>query len=436
MINHSFFLHFNVAYGIILTGEKMTIKAMLDKLKYEKITPIQEGVFKAFPSPKHLVGLAPTGTGKTHAYLLPILSSINQELKQLQALIIVPTNELVVQVEKMLLEVTDEFSVKTYYGGTNKMREQDWLLRHQPQIVIATPKQILEYVYEMNLLKIHTARYVVFDEADMMFDEAFLTMIDQMLPALEKAKYLLFSATLSSSMEPFIKTYFGSYDLIDTSSKHDLKITYKLINIKHQPRLDALKELIKHLNPYLAFIFVSKKENQDEVYQALLEVNDKTANLNASMGVKKRAKLIEEINALKYQYVVTSDLAARGLDFKISHVIHYDLPHFLEFYMHRSGRTGRMYDTGEVITFMTVDDHRKIDKLKEKGIPFQNYTMTSKGIEKVHVKKTVQSQEEIDAIKKIKKSTKVTPNYKKKRAKAIKKVKNELRRKSYANQNR
>lgn len=414
----------------------MTIKEMLSKLKYEKITPIQEGVFKAFSSPKHLVGLAPTGTGKTHAYLLPILSSLNPGNKFVQSLIIVPTNELVLQVEKMLLEVTNEFSVKTYYGGTNKMREQDWLSRHQPQIVIATPKQILEYVFEMNLLKIHNSRYVVFDEADMMFDEAFLTMIDEMLPAIEKAKLFLFSATLSSSMEPFIKTYFGSYDLIDTSSKHDLKITYKLINIKHQPRLDALKELIKHINPYLAFIFVSKKENQEEVYQALLEVNDKTANLNASMGVKKRAKLIDEIKALKYQYVVTSDLAARGLDFKISHVIHYDLPHFLDFYMHRSGRTGRMNDTGEVITFMTVDDHRRIDKLREKGISFQNYTLTSKGLEKVQIRKSIQSKEEIDAIKKIKKSTKVTPNYKKKRAKAIKKVKNELRRKNYANQNR
>lgn len=414
----------------------MTIQEMLNKLKYEKITPIQAGVFKAFASPKHLVGLAPTGTGKTHAYLLPILSTIDEKVKEVQTVIIVPTNELVSQVESMLLEVTDVFSVKTYYGATNKMREQEWLLRHQPQIVIATPKQIVEYVFETKLLRIHKTKYVVFDEADMMFDEAFLTMIDQILPAVEKAKYLLFSATLDQSMEPFIKRYFGSYDLIDTSEKHELKITYKLINIKHQPRIEALSMLIDHLNPYLGFIFVSKKENQDLVYQSLLEKNIQVINLNASMGVKKRAKVIDDIKALRYQYVVTSDLAARGLDFKISHVIHYDLPHFLEFYMHRSGRTGRMYDSGEVITFMTVDDHRRIDKLKEKGIPFQNYTMTSKGIEKVTIKKTIQSQEEVNAIKKIKKAKKVTPNYKKKRAKEIKKVKNEIRRKQYANQNR
>ena len=414
----------------------MTIQAMLDKLNYQEITPIQQAVFKAFKSPKHVVGLAPTGTGKTHAYLLPILSSIDLKKEVVQAMIIVPTNELVVQVERMLVEADDSFVVKTYYGGTNKMREQEWLKKHQPHIVITTPQQLIEYVFELKLLEIHTTSYVVFDEADMMFDEAFLSMIDQILPAVHKAKYFLFSATLNPSMEPFIKTYFGSYEFIDTTKRHNLKITYKLINIKYQNRMEALRELLKRINPYLGFIFVSKKENQDSVYQMLLENGYSVCNLNASLGVKKRSKLIEEIIALKYQYVVTSDLAARGLDFKISHVIHYDLPHFLEFYMHRSGRTGRMYDSGEVITFMTVDDHRRIDKLKEKGIEFEAYQFTQQGLTKVTERRKFVSDEEIQAVKKIKKPKKVTPNYKKKNAQAIKKAKQEIRRKNYATQNR
>lgn len=414
----------------------MTIQEYINRLKFTSITPIQEGVFQAFPSRKHLVGLAPTGTGKTHAYLLPILSRLNLTAMHVQALIIVPTNELVVQVEKMLLQTDDRFSVKTYYGGTNKMREQEWLTKYQPQIVIATPKQIGEYVYTERLLDIHTAKYVVFDEADMMFDEAFMTMIDRFLPAIEHAKLMLFSATLTQAMEPFIKAYFGTYDLIDTTKKHQLKIIYKLINIKYQDRMEALLQVIRAINPYCAFIFVSKKENQDLVYERLVQEKIHVINLNASIGVKKRSRIIEDIQALKYQYVVTSDLAARGLDFKISHVIHYDLPHFIEFFMHRSGRTGRMNDTGEVITFMTVDDHRKIEKLKAKGIPFINYQLTSKGIEKVSTKKYVQSDEEKEALKKIKTSTIVTPNYKKKHAKQVKKIKQEMRRKQYANPNR
>jgi ATP-dependent RNA helicase CshB len=155
-------------------------------------------------------------------------------------------------------------------------------------------------------------------------------------------------------------------------------------------------------------------------------------NINATLGVKKRAKIIEDIKNLRYVYVVTSDLAARGLDFKISHVIQYDLPHHLEFFMHRSGRTGRMHDTGIVYTFMTVDDHRKIDRLKALGIPFRSYTMSSEGLKKVPVRKTTMSQEETDAIKKIKKPTRVVPNYKKKNAKLIKKAKQELRNQHYA----
>ncbi|MCR3905658.1 MAG: DEAD/DEAH box helicase [Tenericutes bacterium] len=410
----------------------MYIKDKLKQLGFEKTTPIQDGVFKAISSKKHLVGLAPTGTGKTHAYLLPILANLDFNKQEVQVVICVPTNELVIQVEKMLKEIEKDIRVKAYYGGSDKQREKEWLERHQPQIVIATPQRLNEFVVEFNILKIQTAKYFVLDEADMMFDYDFLSLIDSILPAMYRAKYLLFSATIYPGMEPFIQKYFGSYDFIDTTKKHVLDIEYQLINIKFNDRLEALNQVIEHINPYLCFIFVSKKENQEAVYQSLLENNKSVININATLGVKARKKIIEDINLLKYQYVVTSDLAARGLDFKISHVIHYDLPHHLEFFMHRSGRTGRMYDSGVVITFMSVHDHRKIEKLKEKGIPFKNYILTKEGITKVLKKPNTISEEERNAIKKIKKPKKVTPNYKKKNALKIKKAKQEIRRKQYA----
>ncbi|MFA7055444.1 MAG: C-terminal helicase domain-containing protein, partial [Acholeplasmataceae bacterium] len=223
-----------------------------------------------------------------------------------------------------------------------------------------------------------------------------------------------------------------SSDFIDTTKAHDLDIEYALINIKHKARQEMLLETLEVINPYLCFIFVSKKENQQEIYDLLLEKNYNVMNLNASLGVKKRSKIIEDIHALKYQYVVTSDLAARGLDFKISHVINYDLPHFLEFFKHRSGRTGRMHDSGMVITYMSVDDHRKIEKLKNQGIPFVNYQLNKEGLKKVVIKKKELSEEELQAIRKIKKPKKVTPNYKKKNKQKIKKAKQEIRRKAYA----
>ncbi|HCB67214.1 MAG: hypothetical protein A2084_00630 [Tenericutes bacterium GWC2_39_45] len=407
----------------------MYIETKLKQLGFTQTTPIQDGVFKAISGRKHIVGLAPTGTGKTHAYLLPILSNMDFSKGEVQAVICVPTNELVIQVEKMLKEVEKDVVVRAYYGGSNRQREQEWLEKYQPQVVVTTPQRLYDYVVDQNILKIQTAKYFVLDEADMMFDEEFLSILDTILPSMTKAKFLLFSASITQSMEPFIKKYFGSYELIDTFKSHNLKIEYQLLNIKYQNRLDALMQVLENINPYLCFIFVSKKENQEPVFQSLQEKGYSVVSINATIGVKKRSKIIEEINALKYQFVVTSDLAARGLDFKISHVIHYDLPHHLEFFMHRSGRTGRMNDTGVVITFMTVDDHRKIDRLKKQGIPFKDYTFTRDGIVKTRVKQNVVSDEEKAAISKIKRPKKVTPNYKRKNAELVKKAKQDIRRK-------
>ena len=413
----------------------MYIKEKLKQLGFNTTTPIQDGVFKLIDGKKHLVGLAPTGTGKTHAYLLPILARLDFAKQEVQVVICVPTNELVAQVEQMLKEIETNIRVKAYFGGSDKQREIEWLRKYQPQIVIATPQRLHEFVVDLNILKIQTAKYFVMDEADMMFDYDFLSMLDPILPAMSRAKFMLFSATIIPSMEPFMRKYFGEYDFIDTSKKHNLKIEYQLINIKYQNRLDVLKTVIKHINPYLCFIFVSKKENQEIVFQELVDQGLSVISLSSNSGVKKRAKIIDDIKNLKYPYVVTSDLAARGLDFKISHIIHYDLPHLLEFFQHRSGRTGRMHDSGTVITFMSVDDHRKIEKLKQKGIEFVNYTLSSEGIKKVYLKKKVTSDAERDAISKISKPKKVVPNYKKKNKEKIKKAKQEIRRKEYA-QNR
>ncbi len=236
-------------------------------------------------------------------------------------------------------------------------------------------------------------------------------------------------------MEPFIRAYFGTYDLIDTSKSHELDIEYQLINIKHQDRLESLKKVIKHINPYVCLIFVSKKENQDLVYESLYELGLNVINFKSSLGIKRRKQIIDEIKNMKYQYVVTSDLAARGLDFKISHVIHFDLPHHLEFFMHRSGRTGRMNDSGVVITFLNVDDHRRIDKLR-KLVDFKEYQLTPEGlIEKVSKKRPL-SEAEKQAIKSIKKPKKVKPNYKKKNKQQVSKAKKQARRRELYDQNR
>ncbi len=413
----------------------MTIKEMLKQLGYDEITPIQKGVFDVFLHAKHLVGLAPTGTGKTHAYLLPILANIDKSLHQVQAVITVPTNELVHQVANMLNDADDEVIVKAYYAGNDKQKELNWLAKHQPQIVIATPARLIEYAIVQYVLNIHTAKYFVLDEADMMFDESFMTMIDRILPQFKTTKLMLFSATITKAMEPFIKTYFGIYDFIDTTSSHELNIDYQLINIKHRDRLDALLAVLKHINPYLGLIFVSKKDDQEKVFQAIHEAGYLVVSYNGSLGVKRRKQILEDIHALKYQYVVTSDVTARGIDFDASHVIHFDLPYHLEFFFHRSGRTGRMYKHGVVITFLDVNDHRKVEKLRQK-IDFTDYTLTGQDLAKKKVAQKNLTDEERQAIRKIKKPKKVKPNYKKKNKLAVKKALKDTRRKANHAKNR
>ena len=405
-------------------------------LGFTEITPIQSKVFESFKNQKHLVGLAPTGTGKTHAYLLPILESIDKSVHKVQAVICVPTNELVLQVYDMLRKVDSEVVAKAYVGGKDKQVDLDWLEKRQPQIVIATPFRLASYTLDEGLLKLNQVKYMVFDEADMMFDEDFLSMIDTLISEMHHTKFLLFSASITKMMEPFIKTYFGSYDFIDTTKLHDLKIEYQLIQIKDMDRLEALNYIIKGLQPYLCLIFVSKKEDQLAVYQSLHEQNYQVCNYSSDLPMNRRRQMLDDVRNLKYQYVVTSDVVARGLDFDVSHVIHFDLPHHLEFFMHRSGRTGRMNQAGVVMTLMQLRDHRKIEKLL-KQIHFVYYTLQPNGkLVKKEIRKKVISEEEKAAIKSIKKPTKVKPNYKKNYNQAVNKAKKDARNKKYYAKNR
>ena len=407
----------------------MYIKKKLEELNYKKTTPIQDGVFKAFTHKKHMVGLAPTGTGKTHAYLLPLFEQIKNHDDQLHAIVLVPTNELVVQVYQMAKDVDQEISIKAYYGGSDKQKEALWLKKNTPQVMITTPERLNYFLVTEHVLNLKQLKYLILDEADMMFDYDFLSMIDVALTYMQDTKYFLFSATITKAMEPFIKKYFGQYDFIDTTKAHQLDITYYLIHLKYQDRLTALLKLTEHINPFLCFVFVSKKDDQQPIYDAFLEKGLNAVMLSSNIPFKVRKKRIEDIKDLKYTYVITSDIAARGLDFKISHVIHYDLPYHLEFFMHRSGRTGRMYESGLVYTLITNDDTRKIDKLRQKGIPFESYEMTNQGLKHVQRKQKEISEAEKIAIKKVKKPTRVKPNYKKKYQEQVKKAKKQARRK-------
>ncbi|MBP5836146.1 DEAD/DEAH box helicase [Candidatus Phytoplasma meliae] len=357
------------------------IQKKIIQLQFKTLTPIQKEVFAQFSKPGNLVGVAPTGTGKTHAYLLPLLSQIDFQKPFLQAIILVPTNDLVFQVWEMLKKVEKSNFTKILYGGMDKQKALSQFSKKQPSLIIATPEKFLEYAFKLHKINLKHVSYLVLDEADMMFDQVFLTSLEPLVNHL-KAKILLFSATITLAMKPFINRYFGKAHFIDVRHQNTSKCTFFLLEASVSNRLQILIHLTKVLNPYLALIFVNNKKEQELIFQNLCDDRLKLLNFNASSPVKQRKQELKAIHKLKYQYVVASDLASRGIDFDASCVIHYNLPSHLEFFHHRSGRTARMGKKGEVIVlydFYDVKEKDKIKKLTQMGIVFHNASLSHEG---------------------------------------------------------
>ncbi|CAP18215.1 Superfamily II DNA and RNA helicase [Candidatus Phytoplasma mali] len=388
---------------------KNYIKDKLQKLNFSYLTPIQEEVFKNFSQPQHLIGLAPTGTGKTHAYLLAILSQIDVNQAVVQAVIIAPTNELVLQIFKMLQAIPENaVKVRIFYGGMDKKRTSLKLQKQQPQIVIATPEKLFEYAISLGQLKINRTLFFVLDEADMLLDRKFLSFLKPLMITKSKPKIMLFSATFKPFLTNFIKQNFGPTLLIDLTKNYLKNIKYYLL--KSHDKLKTLLTLTQKLKPYLALIFVSRKQDQLPIFETLKKHQLNVFNFSSDLSVKQRKQSLKAIENLKYQYIITSDLAARGLDLDISLVIHYDLPLHLEFFQHRSGRTGRMGKPGEVITIYNESEIKTINKLKSQHFNFQQMILTSKEIEilkpkpdrnhKPHLIKTPRKKNKIRSIQK------------------------------------
>ncbi|WP_342386408.1 DEAD/DEAH box helicase [Candidatus Phytoplasma asteris] len=366
------------------------IKKKILQLQFQTLTPIQKEVFSQFEKPGNLVGIAPTGTGKTHAYLLPILSKIDFQKPFTQAIILVPTNDLVFQVWEMFKQIEKTNFTKILYGGMDKQKAIATFEKKQPPLIIATPDKLLEYAFKLKKINLKYVSYLVLDEADMMFDEVFLTSLDPLINHL-KAKILLFSATITEQLKPFINRYFGKSTFIDVYKQSNLNRTFYLLETTTS-RMQTLIHLTKVLNPYLALVFVNEKKEQELVFQTLQNDSLKLLNYNSALSVKQRKQSLKAIHKLKYQYVIASDLAARGIDFDASCVIHYNLPSHLEFFFHRSGRTSRMGKKGEIIVLYDPQDIKqkdKINKLIQLGITFHQASLNKDGFIRTQNYKTI-----------------------------------------------
>ena len=401
------------------------VRALTD-LKFKSFTPIQKSVIDKVNSNKNILAKSKTGSGKTHAFLVPIFQNLDESLYNVQAVIIAPTKELAMQIYKVSQHIAsfckDRIDIRLYTGGSDRLKEIERLKISQPQIVIGTPGKIKDLSIDENVLKIYRAKYFVVDEVDMTFESGFMDELDRITFVCKDAKFMFFSATVSENILPYIKKYMTNVDFIDMSSQSDDQIKHIWIPLKHRDRMDCLIELFENIQPYFCIIFVNKKQSVLEVSKVLASKGFFVGVMHGDLTPRERKRVLQDCKNLKYQYLVATDLAARGIDIEgVSHIINYQLPNDYEFYLHRSGRTGRMFLDGIVYSFYEEIDDQYLDNLAKKGIRPNYYELKNgelvefKGRNTRALREKPKTDYHKMAMKFVPKDKKVSPGYKKKR---------------------
>lgn len=407
---------------------KNYINNALANLHFEGPTEVQERLIPLILSGKDLVGESKTGSGKTHTFLLPIFEKLEEDSLDVQAVITAPSRELARQIYEAAKQIA-QFSeqnirLANYIGGTDKLRQVEKLKATQPQIVIGTPGRIYDLV-KSGHLDIHKAHTFVVDEADMTLDLGFLDTVDKIAASLPKnIQLLVFSATIPQKLQPFLKKYLNHpiIEKIKTSTVIADTISNWLISTKGRDKNQQILEIVKSLKPYLAIIFANTKDRVDDLHAFLSANGFKTAKIHGGIPPRERKRIMNQVKQLDFEYIVATDLAARGLDIEgVSHVINDAIPQDLSFFVHRVGRTGRNGLSGTAITLYQPSDDSEVRELEKLGIVFVPKVLKNGEFQdtydrdrRLNRKKT---QEKLDLemmglVKKKKK--KIKPGYKKK----------------------
>lgn len=356
---------------------KPFLNKSLDQMGFKQLTAVQEEVIPLALKGESLIVQSQTGSGKTHAFLLPILQALDPNKDQVQAVITAPSRELATQLYQVASQLLSaepyRFRIGHYIGGTDKKRQIDKINHQQPQLVIGTPGRIFDLMQE-HALWVQTADYLVIDEADMTMDLGFLSIVDEIAARMPKdLQMMVFSATIPQQLSIFLKKYMDQPKQITIEAQEVLvdQVDNFLINTKGKDRKELVYQLLTLGHPFLAMVFCNTRLYADEVAEYLKAKGLKVATLHGGIEPRERKRLMKQIRNLDYQYVVASDLAARGIDIPgISLIINTELPQDLEFFVHRVGRTARNQLAGTAYTLMTPDDDQAIEQLEKKGVEF------------------------------------------------------------------
>ena len=324
--------------------------------EFTTLTEIQEKVIPFALSGKDLLGQAPTGTGKTLAFTIPILDKIDEEKRVCQALIIAPTRELAMQITSDINEISYYMNVKavTLYGG-ELIDKQITALRRKPQVIVATPGRLLDHV-NRETVSLDNVKIVVLDEADEMLDMGFREDINAILDKVPEHQTMLFSATFSNDIEEIAYKYMNDPKKIAVNhgSLTVERIDQKYILCAEKDKIEVISRIIEVREFKIVMIFCNTKKSVDEVTSALLTRGFLAEALHGDMKQMQRDRVMARFREGTINVLVASDVAARGLDIEnVDVVFNYDLPTDEEYYVHRIGRTGRASKDGLSISLIT-----------------------------------------------------------------------------------
>lgn len=334
-------------------------------------TPVQVKSIPELLEGNDIIAQAQTGTGKTLAFLLPIIQRIKIDDSFVQALIMTPTRELAIQItaEIKKLITSTEIRILSAYGGQD-VEQQIRKLKGSIHIVIGTPGRLLDHI-KRGSVDFKKIKMLVLDEADQMLDMGFSQDIGLILRDVSKGRQtMLFSATMSRGVKVLAAQYLKNPVHVHIQNKSITldEIKQIVIQTSEGAKLDVLFKIIEEENPFMAIIFCRTKQRAISLNHAMQEKMYNCDELHGDIPQSKREKVMKLFRSLKLQYLVATDIAARGLDIEgVSHIFNYDIPEDAESYIHRIGRTGRAGQTGKAITFATTKDHESL-ALIEKGI--------------------------------------------------------------------
>jgi len=355
--------------GFQVLGLPEPIQAALDAVGYETPSPIQAATIPKLLTGCDLIGQAQTGTGKTAAFALPILASLDMDRREPQAIVLAPTRELAIQVAEAFQKYASAlpgFHVLPIYGG------QPYPLQLRPlkrgvHVVVGTPGRVIDHL-DRGTLDLSKVKHFVLDEADEMLNMGFVEDVDKILAkAPEERQIVLFSATMPPAVQRLAETYMRDPQVVCLEAKTKIAetIRQRYLIVKGHFKLDALTRMLE-AEPFEAMlIFVRTKADTVELSSRLEARGHACAPLNGDIPQSQRERTVERLKAGKLDIIVATDVAARGLDVdRLSHVLNYDMPTGIEPYTHRIGRTGRAGRRGEAILFVKPQERRLLRSIE------------------------------------------------------------------------